>query len=120
MANKQPKIHSFGYDSFIGREIFKDRHESFVSLDFSDLSAVSCSSLDFMLYYLCDQVKKGKKVLLCKSPGEKGPTKHASPTGEYIIAGRKYEPLKPEQMNYFRKMYRLETEMKRFPDPFNA
>lgn len=120
MANKKSKINSFGYDTFIGREIFKDRHESFVSLDFSDLSSVSCSSLDFMLYYLCDQVKKGKKVLLCKSPGEKGPTKHTSPTGDYIIAGRKYEPLKPEQMDSFKKMYGIEPEMKKFPSPFKA
>ena len=92
-----------GYDVFIGREIFDDGLEAFVTLPLQQRSACSYTSLVVACEELCDSVKEGKKVLLSQS---------------LTRAGAKYEPFKPKQMEFLEKLYAQKKEMKRFPDPF--
>ncbi|HLD40341.1 MAG TPA: hypothetical protein VJB13_04325 [Candidatus Nanoarchaeia archaeon] len=93
-----------GYDVFIGREIFEDGLEAFVTLPLQDRGACSYTSLVVACEELCDSVRSGKKVLLSQSPTQ--------------AEGAKYEPFKPKQMELLEKLYAQKKEMKRFPNPF--
>lgn len=143
---KEKEIDSLGYDMFIGREIFEDGHENFVTLNLHSMGSSSYLSLEQACDDLCIGVEKGERVLLYQSPGKVGPkTRKASNVfetlnstlgkimgegdaaivvgkeeGIYTLAGRGYEPFKQEQMALLRKMYQNKPEMKRFPNPFNA
>jgi len=146
MAKEKLEINDFGCDYFVGREIFKDGDEDFVSLNLQGHGSVSSYSLDFIFDYMCYKIKAGEKILLYKSPGEIGPRKSSTSVEEivnafravfiigppifgtssgqdkkdeyYTISGRRYEPLKPEHMNLLKIMYELDPEMKEFPSPF--
>ena len=37
----------------------------------------------------------------------------------YTLAGRRYEPFKPEQMTLLQRMYTQREETRRFPNPFD-
>ena len=93
----------WGYDVFIGREIFDDGLEAFVTLSLQDRGACSYTSLVVACEELCDSVREGKSVLLYQGPGQ---------------AEAKYEPFKPEQMTLLQRLYAQKEEMKRFSNPF--
>ncbi|MDP3698068.1 MAG: hypothetical protein Q8R47_00625 [Nanoarchaeota archaeon] len=106
--DKNDDIVNWGYDLFIGREIFEDGDEYVVTLNLQSQSSHSYSahsywSLRQACEELCDSVKEGKKVLLSQSPNR---------------AGAKYAPFKSEQMDLLQRMYSERAEMKRFPDHF--
>jgi len=142
------EIQDFGKDTFIGREVFKDGSETYVTLNLRSLGSISYKSLEMACDELCDAVKMGDRVLLSQSPGQVEPrTWRASHCldvlksaleermGEvdayivvdqsqreetYTIDGRRYEPFKAEQMTLLQKMYKDKPEMKNFPNPFGA
>ncbi len=142
------EINGLGYDRFIGREIFEEGDENFVTLNLHSMGSGSYLSLEQACDDLCREVESGERVLLYQSPGQVGPkTRRTSHIFEaltsalaktmregnaamvveqgqgeetYNLAGRRYEPFKPEQMTLLQKMYQEKPEMKRFPNPFDA
>jgi len=148
-ANKpKEEIDGLGYNQFIGREIFEDGDENFVTLNLHSMGSGSYLSLEQACDNLCRGVERGEKVLLYLSPGRVGlKTRRASHIFEalnsalgeimregdaamvvdqgqgeetYTLAGRRYEPFKPEQMTLLQRMYQDKPEMKKFPNPFDA
>ena len=148
LNNLREEIDGLGYDRFIGREIFEDGDKNFVSLNLHSMGSSSYLSLEQACHDLCRGVESGERVLLYQSPGQIGPqTRRAAHISEalnsaladtmregdavmvidqrqgeetYTLAGRIYEPFKPEQMTLLQKMYQDKQEMKRFQNPFDA
>jgi len=118
----------FDYDLFIGREIFEDGYENFVTLDLQSMGSVSYSSLEQAFEDYCRGLKEGKRILLFQSPGQIGAQlkersfvfqllnstlrktlkagisaividqKQEKET--YILKERKFKPFKPEQLAF--------------------
>jgi hypothetical protein len=150
VALNKPKeeINGLGYDRFIGREIFEDGDENFVTLNLHSMGSGSYLSLEQACDDLCSGIESGERVLLYQSPGQVGFKTRRAPhifealnsaladtmregdaamvvdqgQGEetYTLAGRRYEPFEPEQMTLLQKMYQDKEKMKRFPNPFDA
>jgi len=144
MVNLDDKIESWGYDEFIGREVFHDGSEAFVTLDLKSFGSTSYRSLEMACDQLCYNVKEGKKVLLVRNPGYVGSKSRKASliseslnsnvfklginarivdqepgVDEYIIPGRRYEPFNSEQMTTLQMMYQEKLDMKKFPNPFD-
>ena len=105
LSARKDGLLDWGYDVFIGREIFEDGLEAFVTLPLQGRGASSYTSLVMACAELCNSIKDGKRVLLYQSPGQ--------------VAEAKYRPFKPEQMALLQRLYSRREEMKRFPDPFD-
>lgn len=90
----QHKIESKGFDEFIGREIYEEGYENFVSLNLKDLGSSSYRFIKTALDYLCNFIKEGKKVLLSKSPGS---------IGREVKNGKKILDLLMNSVNEFMK-----------------
>lgn len=138
------ELNSFGYDEFIGREIFKNKKENFVSLDLHSKGSISYTSINQACDNLCSLVKEGKKVLLFKSPGnceeeEQNDSEifnilnqtvnnlikernkaiiKGSCEGSYTLCERSYQPFNTKQMETLEKMYESKIDMKLLPNPF--
>ncbi len=111
-------IVSYGYDIFFGRVIFEEGQEHFVSLNLHTGGSASFGSLETACEFFCNDVEKGKKILLSLSPGREEQRTRKDQWGEYTLAARKYEPLKSEQMDLLQSMYASREEIKAFPNPF--
>ncbi|MBU2589591.1 MAG: hypothetical protein KKA65_02545 [Nanoarchaeota archaeon] len=141
------EIIDWGYDKFIGREIFETGEEGFTSLNLRTPGAICFRSMNMACEQLCKAIKEKKKVLLNFSPGQQSPkTKNSLDTLKllktslsdvlnkeenmvaeieskgkdktYTISGRKYEPFKPEQMKILKDLYEKRIDMKSYPNPF--
>jgi hypothetical protein len=142
--NAQKQFNRLGYDTFIGRTIFPDGREFFVTLDLHRGGSGSYTTIKQACGDLIYEVKEGKKVSLYHNPGKIGPItrntgdvsnnlesllkklgaenlKTIENTEEqtYTLSERTYEPFKPEQMAELKKMYDSEPEMKKYPSPFS-
>lgn len=62
-------LESFGYDTFIGREVFEDGKEFVVTLDLHGGGSISYTTLFQACKDLSEAVRTGKAVLLSRSPG---------------------------------------------------
>lgn len=102
----------YGFHVFIGREIFED-HEGFVTLDFC--GSTSYSTFGQAFHDLCSAVKKDRKVLLSKSPGEY----KKDPNNPLSLASRRYEPFNLVQMGHFKVRFQSDPELLMLENPFS-
>ena len=145
---KGTEIDDPGYNQFIGREIFEDGHENFVTLNLHTGGSNSYRSLRQACNDLCRGVESGERISLYKSLGHVRPkTRSASPIFEaltsalgeikredadvmvfdqnqekktYTTVGREYKKFTTDQMILLQQMYLNKPEMQRFPNPFVA
>ncbi len=104
------KLNSYGCENFMGLEVLPDGEERFVALNLHGLGTCNYTSLEIACMVLCAETRRGRKVLLFKSPGN---VASENPTGE-----TKYLPFKQEQMKALERMYESKIEMKTLPNPF--
>ena len=103
------------YDIFIGREIFDDGLETFVTRPLQGSGVCSYASLIIACEELCNSVREGKSVLLYLAPDQVSPLTRERPGS----TESRFESFKPEQMGLLQRLYAQKEEMKRFPDPFD-
>jgi len=105
-------LNDYGFHLFIGREVFDNGQEVFVTLDNGSKSYIPlCAALE----ELCEAVKKGRKVPLTRSPGRF----ETDPDDPLSLASRTYEPFDGKQMATLKKRFLDNTEMQKFDNPFN-
>jgi len=102
------------YDIFMGRVVYHNDHELFVTHGIEGATATS-SSLDHILGEICFYVAQGKKLQFTQVPESlKSQANHDSRT-----SSKSYELFTEEQINTLKDMYETRKDMKEFENPFD-
>lgn len=104
-------LDDYGFHVFIGREEFADGDKNFVTLDVT--GSISYLTLEQALDDLVSAVKKGRRVLLSKSPGM-----WECPKSRPYLASRTYLPFHVLQMIELQQKFEYNPEMAEFENPF--
>jgi len=112
IKNRNNGLNDYGFHVFIGREIFDEGHECFVTLDVR--GGTSYTTLDQAVGDLFRAVEKGRKVLLSKSPG-----RWVCPPNRPTLASRTYFPFNKFHIKEVKRKFEANPNMKNFDNPFN-
>lgn len=105
-------LEDYGFHVFVGREVFDDGHEVFVTLD--AVAGTSYTTLNQALGDISSAAEKGRKVLLSKSPG-----RWECPPDRPSLAPRTYLPFDEAQMSELQQQFEANPKMFKVENPFN-